>query len=399
MLAGELIKFSLAAITSHGQRSVLTIIGIAVGVATVVLLTSLGAGVRNFVLSEFTQFGTNIIAITPGKTETFGFSGASISSTRDLTVADAEALSAVPGVTGVVPVIQGNARVERGTRQRRTTVIGASVDVPAVWRMNVSIGRFLPDDGFDNARPYAVLGMKMYEELFGHENPLGARIRVGTDRYRVIGVMERKGQMLGFDLDDTLFLPIAKVTELFNRDGLMEIDVAFREGVSSSYVSAQIKRLLKGRHGQEDFTIVTQDKMLDVLGSILTILTAGVAALGAISLVVGAVGIATIMTIAVTERTSEIGLLRAIGAERGVISRVFLIEAMALAAIGGVFGLLIALALTQVIILVRPEFPLLIAWRYVSAALALSVAIGLLAGIAPARRAARVHPIDSLRAE
>ena len=177
-----------------------------------------------------------------------------------------------------------------------------------------------------------MLGSKLYTELYGTANALGERIRVGGQRYRVVGVMESKGDMVGIDLDDTVYIPAARGLELFNRQGLLEIDVLYAEGVPVDEVVAGIKRILTARHGAEDFTVVTQQQMLDVLGSIVDVLTLGVAALGGISLLTGGVGIFTIMTIAVRERTQEIGLLRAIGARRSRIAQLFLGEAMLLSA-------------------------------------------------------------------
>ena len=399
MRVTDSLSLTIGAITSHRLRSGLTILGIAVGIAAVVLLTALGEGVRQFVLGEFTQFGTNIIAVTPGKTTTFGVSGATISSVRHLTTDDAVALLRVNAVEAVVPVVQGNARVEFGQKNRRTTIIGIGPDMPAVWRMNVAAGTFLPNDGFESARAFAVLGARLQTELFGNNSPLGARIRIGSDRYRVVGVMESKGQMLGFDLDDTVFIPTGKATELFNREGVMEIDVIYRNNDSADGVSADLHRVLLVRHGQEDFTIKTQEQMLSVLDSILRVLTFGVAAIGGISLLVGAVGITTIMTIAVAERTSEVGLFRAIGAPRSQIRSLFLIEAAILGTLGGASGIVGAVLLIELAQLALPSLPVKVAWIYVIAALLVSAVIGLLSGLMPAVKAARMDPVEALRTE
>ncbi len=399
MRGGDLLGFAFGAVRAHRQRSGLTVIGIAVGIATVVLLTALGEGVRQYVLGEFTQFGTNLLGVMPGKNSTFGGSAGTISNTRPLSMDDAFAIERLPLVEGVVPMIQGNANIETGTRSRRTNIFGVSGQVPRVWQADVAFGRFLPDTTLDEARSFAVLGAKMHRELFRGENPLGARIRIGSDSFRVIGVMEPKGQMLGFDLDDTLFIPVTRAQEIFNREGLMEIDVRFRTGERSTQVAEEITRLMIARHGQEDFSITTQDKMLEVLGSIIGILTAGVAAIGAISLLVGAVGVGTIMTIAVTERTAEIGLLRAVGARKRDVLGSFLAEAALLGAVGGLTGVALAAGLITLLGFAFPALPLTIAWPYAGAALGLSVAIGIGAGLLPAARAAGLDPIAALRAE
>ena len=399
MLTSDILSFASGSIRGHRLRSSLTIVGIAVGIGAVVVLTAIGEGVRQFVLGEFTQFGTNIITVTPGKTSTFGVSGAAIPSVRLLATEDAVALSRLTAVSAVVPVVQGDARVEYRQRSRRTTIIGVSADMPAAWKMRVAVGQFLPNDPFDSARAFVVLGSKMRDELFGNRSPLGARIRVGSDRFRVIGVMESKGQMLGFDLDDTVFIPIGKALELFNRDGLMEIDVTFREDDSADAVARALKGLLLARHGQEDFTIKTQEQMLSVLDSILRLLTAGVAAIGAISLLVGAVGITTIMTTTVAERTSEIGLFRAIGAPRSQIGNLFLVEAAILGAAGGVLGITGAVTLVRLVRIGVSDFPIDLVWMYVMAAFLVATLIGIVAGIVPARRAAQLDPVEALRTE
>lgn len=399
MLIRDLGQLALRSVSAYRLRSFLTALGIAIGIAAVVLLTAIGQGIQRFVIAEFTQFGTNLIAVNPGKTTTFGVSGAVISTVRPLTLDDAEALERLPDIEAVVPFVQGNAAIEWGNRSRRTYIFGADADLLAVWNSRVTTGRFLPVEDNASPRAFAVLGAKVRDELFGDANPLGARVRVGGERYRVIGVMEPKGQMLGFDLDDAVYIPVTKAMELFNRDSLMEIDLLYRSEADPKEVAERIKRLLIQRHGREDFTLITQEQMMDVLGSVLDVLTFAVAALGSISLLVGGVGILTIMTIAVTERTNEIGLLSALGATRTHVLTLFLAEATLLAAVGGAFGLVLggggAWLLGQAI----PALPVHISWRYVVAAELLAAVIGMLAGVLPARHAARMDPVESLRAE
>jgi len=395
----DLTKLALRSIVSQRQRSLLTALGLVIGIAAVVILTSIGRGIHSFVLSEFTQFGTNLIAVYPGKTTTFGLSGATISTVRPLSQEDAASLSKLEHVLAVVPVIQGNARVEAGKLQRRTNVLGVGAAVPIVWTIKVDSGRFLPDDSIENPRAFAVLGSKVRDELFGKTSPLGQRIRIGNDRYRVVGVMESKGQILDFDLDDTVYIPAGKAMEMFDRQSMMEVDVLYSSGAKTEDVVKSIKRRLIARHGNEDFTIITQDQMLEKMDSVLGILTLGVAALGGISLLVGSVGILTIMTIAVAERVTEIGLLRAIGAERHVIFRLFLGEALLLSLTGGIAGIILGVALAQLVATLVPALPVELAWSYIFAAFLISLLIGIASGVMPAIRAARLNPLDALRAE
>ncbi len=403
MLTQDFVAYTLGALRARRGRSLLTLLGIAIGVAAVVLLTAIGEGVHRFVLAEFTQFGSNLIGIAPGKTSTLGMSGAVVSNIRPLSMADARALDRVPGVTAVVPMVQGNVAVEAspaggGTRTRRSLVLGAGSQVPLVWQMRPAIGRFLPAEEA-GARAFAVLGAKLRQELFGATSPLGARIRVGAEPYRVIGVMEPKGQMLGFDLDDTVFIPVERALAMFDRDSLMEIDLLYGPDQDGDAVATRAKALLKLRHGAEDFTVTTQDQVLEVLGSVLDVLTAAVGALGGISLAVGGIGILTIMTIAVRERRREIGLLRALGAAQGQILVLFLGEAVLLATLGGLAGLALGAGGAWLIAAAVPALPTQIAWGFVLLALVTAALIGLGAGVLPALAAARLDPVEALRDE
>lgn len=399
MLWRDFLQLSLRALTAHRLRSFLTLLGIGVGIAAVILLTSIGEGLHQFVLKEFTQFGTNIIKVTPGKTGARGGPPGLPSTTRELTLDDAAALARAPFVTGITPTVSGNSEVRANGRVRRTFIMGAGAEMQQVFSMRVKSGRFLPPDEAANARAFVVLGATLKRELFGSANALGERLQIGGERYRVIGVMESKGQFLGIDLDDAAYIPAARALSLYNRDGLMEINVTYDEGVPAARAAAEVRKLMRARHGREDFTLTTQEDMLATLSNILGILTAAVGALGGISLLVGGVGIVTIMTIAVSERTNEIGLLVALGARRRTILGLFLGEAVALAAIGGLFGLLIGAGLAQLVGLFVPALPVSTPWHFVLVAEAMAVLIGLLAGVLPARRAARLDAIEALRAE
>ena len=391
---------ALRAITAHRLRSFLTLLGIAVGIAAVILLTSIGEGIHRFVLGEFTQFGTNVVSVSPGKTKTSGPAPSGIpTSVRPLTMDDARALRNLPHITGMTGTVWGNTEVHAGGRVRRTSVYGVGADMLKVFSIKVRSGQFLPAEDAENARPLVVLGAKLKNELFGSANPLGAKLRIGSLQFRVVGVLEEKGQFLGVDLDDTAYIPTGRALELFNLEGLMKIDLSYEEGVPAARVSQQIVATLKARHGREDFTLTTQEDMLRTLSKILGVLTMAVGALGGISLLVGGVGIVTIMTIAVTERTGEIGLLVALGAPRRTILGIFLGEAIALSALGGLLGLLLGIGLAQLLHLLLPALPVHTPLSFVLLAEGIAIVIGLLAGVLPARRAARLDPVEALRAE
>ncbi len=387
------------AITAQRLRSFLTLLGIAVGIAAVILLTSIGEGIHRFVLGEFSQFGTNNITVVAGKTRTGGAPSGLPSSARALSLEDARALEHLPHIQAVTPNIRGNAEVEGNGRTRRTLIYGVNAQSQLIFRSTVRSGQFLPADEAGNARAFVVLGSKLKEELFGSESPLGQRLRIGGLHFRIIGVMEPKGQFLGIDLDDTAFIPAARGQELFNREGVDEINLAVTEGVPAAGVAEKIKARMIERHGREDFTLVTQEDMLKTLSNILNVLTLAVGALGGISLLVGGVGIVTIMTIAVSERTGEIGLFVALGAPRRTILLLFLGEAVALSALGGLFGLLIGVGLAQLLHLFLPALPVHTPLSFVALAEGLAAAIGLAAGVLPARRAARLDPVEALRSE
>lgn len=399
MLFADMIRLATSSFLTYRMRSFLTGLGIAIGIAAVILLTSIGEGLHQFMLSEFSQFGTNIISVQPGKTQTHGGNVGIFGSVRPITLEDADALRHLPYVEYVIPSIAGSAEVRANGRTRSTMVLGEGRDFSKAFTMKVQSGGFWTDEDNEQARAQVVIGAKIQQELFAGGNPLGNYLRVGGERYRVIGVMESKGQILGMDMDDAVFIPAARAMELFNRPGLMEVNVSYRADVDANTVIRILSEQLKSRHGREDFTLISQEQALEVLSSVLDILTFAVGALGGISLLVGAVGILTIMTMAVTERTAEIGLLRALGAQEKQVLILFLGEATMLSALGGVMGLAVGIGIAQTVHFFVPSFPVHTPWLFVFLAEFTAITIGLAAGVAPALRAARLDPVEALHAE
>jgi putative ABC transport system permease protein len=395
----DTLRFALHALTAHRLRTFLSATGIGVGIAAVILLTSIGDGIHQFVLAEFSQFGTNILTATPGKISTHGASVGAIGSSRLLTLEDAMALRTSRYAQYVNASVMGNAEIRAHGRSRRVTVYGESPDFSRAFSMHVAVGQFLPADDPRNPRAYAVLGAKARNELFGSTNPLGATLQVGASRFRIIGVMAPKGQVLGFDLDDTVFIPTARALEVFNREGVMEINIAYRPGSPLKAVIADARRILVARHGREDFTLTPQQQMLDTLTTVLEVLTFAVAALGGISLLVGAVGMVTLMHIAVAERVAEIGLLTALGTTRAQIRTLFLMESTVLSTLGGLGGLAVGAGIAGLLKLTVSGLPVNTPWDYAFGALGVSMLIGLAAGVVPAMRAARLNPVEALRDE
>ncbi len=379
-------------------RSMLTVIGFAIGIAAMVILSSLGEGLRRYVIQEFTQFGTHIVAVVPGKTETFGITGI-LNTTRPLTLEDAQALTVIPAVEEVVPVVMGAAQIKALGNSRYTEVAGVGALADRAWRLEISQGVFLPDEDIFRARAFAVLGSTLKDELFGNNNPLGQFVYVGGQRFRVIGVVAPKGQYMGMDMDDLIYIPVQKGLQIFNKESLMEVDIWFSPTVTSESVAKRIKDRLIERHGGEDFTVITQDQMMSTMDNILRILKYAGGGLGAISLLVGAVGITTILMITATERTREVGLLRALGCTRKQIRNLFLGEAALLGFIGGLAGVLTVIVGLLLAHLFVPGLPIQLEVGIVVVALLVSLLIGLVAGVRPAVNASKLSPIDALRAE
>jgi putative ABC transport system permease protein len=400
MLRWELLRLALGALTSHRLRTALSMLGIAIGVASVILLTSIGEGTRRYILDQFSQFGTNILGIAPGKAETVGIPGVLGGTTRKLTIDDVMSLKRIAGVEEVVAAAYGSARVEGNGHGRNVFIYGVTPNIPRAWKFTLRQGAFWPEGDPHRGYQVAVLGPSLKRELFGDANALGQFVRISGTRFRVIGIMAPKGQFLGFDIDDAAYIPVASSMKLFNLPELTEAHVLYSHAGLSGRVERDVKAVLTRRHGgKEDFTVTTQAAMLEVFGNVMNVVTLSVGAIGGISLLVGAIGILTMMWIAVGERTSEIGLARAIGATRRQVSTLFLAEAGALAGLGGAVGTAVGLGISALVRLVVPGLPIHTPPLFVVLAVTISVITGLLSGMLPARRAAGLDPIEALREE
>jgi putative ABC transport system permease protein len=396
----ELVRFVGGALRGHRLRSFLSALGVAIGVTAVILLTSLGEGTRDYIVAQFTQFGTSLIAVNPGKVKTLGMPGALGGTTHKLTIDDAEALRRLPNITEVVPVAIGQARVEGNGRGRSVYVYGVGWEASRAWRFPVSQGSFIPEMDPHRRASYAVIGTKLATELFDQESPLGKRVRIGGFSFMIIGLMESKGQMLGFDLDDSAYIPVATALDLFDSDELQEIDVVAANTDVIPEVVEGIRVILMERHrGEEDFTITTQTEMLETFGRIIGMITIAVSGIAGVSLLVGAIGILTIMWISVNERTAEIGLLRALGVSRATVQGVFLLESILLAVAGGALGLAVGFGLISLSRAAVPGLPMTTPPIAVVAALAMCFVVGIVSGVMPARRAAELDPVEALRTE
>jgi putative ABC transport system permease protein len=320
-------------------------------------------------------------------------------SARKLTLDDARALARLPGVVAATPYVGGSAEVEYERRGRRVLVWGVGGQMPRAWSMRVAAGRFLPDVDWDRSAAVAVLGPRLQRELFGDESAIGRQVRIGRARFRVVGIMEAKGSMFGFDLDDIAYIPVANALRLFNRPELGEVDLLAVSIDESRRLAERARRLMIERHREEDVTIVTQADAMKMIDSIMDVVTGAVTAIAAVSLLVGAIGIFTVLWIVVHERVHEVGLVKALGGTDGQVLGWYVCEAAATAGAGGLAGLIAGAGGAAVLARAVPAIQAYTSPLVAAVALAVALGVGLLAGVGPAVRAARLDPIEALRTE
>ncbi|MDH7499435.1 MAG: ABC transporter permease [candidate division NC10 bacterium] len=398
----ENLRLSLETLSSNKVRSFLTMLGVIIGVAAVILLISIGEGAKEYVSRELTGLGTNLLIITPGKTSTAGgFHPPSAGTVRKLTYDDALAIKRrCPAVAEACPIVLGTGKIKYENLSRDTTIVGVTPEFEKVRNLHVEIGRFVSQEDVDGSRRMVVLGQTVKRELFGDTNPLGQMVTVSDAKYRVVGLMTHKGMSLGFDIDDLVFIPVRSAQELFDTDRLFEIIVAAISPRDIERATLEIKEMLRRRHAnREDFTIVSQGAMLSTMQTILNVLTGVLGGIAAISLVVGGIGIMNIMLVSVRERTREIGIRKAVGARNRDILSQFLTESVTLSLMGGVVGILLGAGGARLASLLFSYIPTKVSLWSISLAFLFSAAVGVFFGVYPARRASLLDPIESLRYE
>lgn len=391
----DTLRFAAQALLGHRLRTLLSTAGVAIGIAAVVALTALGEGARRYVLQEFSALGSNLLIVLPGKVETTGaapFGGVA----RDLTIDDFRAIARSPGVRRAAPLAVATETVRHGDRGRAVPVLGTTSEFVEVRRAALGSGRFLPAGDPAQGGQEIVLGVGVATELFGAESPLGRVVRVGPWRFRVVGVMAPRGRGLGFDFDDAVFVPVATAMRAFNRTSLFRVLVEARLHGEMEETRAGLLALLADRHRADDVTVISQDAMLSAFSAIMRALTLALAGIAAVSLAVAGVGIMNVMLVSVAERRAEVGLLKAIGGTDAQVLRAFLAEAVILAVTGGLAGIGLGAAAVAAFVRIYPSFPAAPPAWAVAAALAVSLLVGVVFGVWPARRATRLDPAVTL---
>ena len=394
----DVLRFSFRAATGYPARTLLTLLAMAIGVGAVILLTALGEGARLYVTREFTSLGTHLLIAIPGRSETTGGPPPLLGETpRDLTLEDALALKRSSAIRRVAPVAIGSAPVAWQQREREATIMGSTAEMFDIRQLSMAQGRFLPAGNPSRGSAVCVLGYKIKSELFGNSSPLGEWVRIGGRRFRVIGVMAAKGQSLGLDMGDIAIIPVASAQMLFNTSSLFRIliQAGGREAVPRA--KKAILQIIQDRHeGEDDVTVITQDALLKTFDRIFNALTLTVGGIAAISLAVAGILIMNVMMISVSQRKTEIGLLKAIGSPRSQILRLFLSESAVLSLIGSFLGVVLALVGTWASLRFYPNFPVTIPWWALTAATVVGLLTGLVFGVLPARRAAGLEPVEAL---
>ena len=395
----DTIRFAKGSLTSARKRSLLMIIAMSIGVAAVVILTALGEGARLYVINQFSSLGTNLVIVFPGRSETAGISpGMLIGQTpRDLVLGDALAVLRSSAVRRMAPVAVGAALASNGPLNRDVVVLGSTSELLAIRHMTMALGQFLPEGPADAASPVVVIGSKVKQELFGVENAVGAWLRLGDRRFRVIGILSSQGESMGMNTDELVIIPVASAHMLFNTQNLLRILVEAKSRDDIERARKETEEILFKQHGGErDVTVVTQDAVVATFDRILRTLTMAIGGIAAVSLAVAGVLIMNVMLIAVSQRTQEIGLLKALGAPPVLIRRLFFAEAVLLSLVGSVIGLVLGQIGSFVIGQIYPTLPVAAPWWAIIAAFTTALGAGVLFSVWPARRAAQLDPVMAL---
>lgn len=392
-------RVAFGALVRSPWRTLMMLIATSIGVAAILVLTSLGEAARRYVTDEFQSLGTHLIIVLPGKSETSGGGMMAMmgESPRDLTLDDAQALLRSPAIELLAPVIVGSASVSYGGFEREFTVLGTTTEFQEIRQWNMSVGEFLPDVGMDRAAPVCVIGATVSDELFRAKSPIGQWLRMGEHRCRVTGVLSEQGTSIMIDVDEVIIVPVVSAQAIFDAPGLFRIIIQAKGRDLMQAAIRDTKRIITARHyGEEDITVITQDAVASTFDGIFGALTAALAGIASISLVVAGVLIMNIMLVAVSQRTSEIGLYKALGAKHRQIIALFLTEAVFLSFIGALLGTVIGYLAVAGLRLAYADLDFVPPIWAVAGAIVIAVMSGVVFGLLPARRAARLDPIEAL---
>ena len=394
----DLVRFCFRALSGYPLRTGLMLLAMGMGVCSVIVLTALGEGARQYVAGQFKSLGTHILIVLPGRNETTGGPPPMMGETpRDLTMADAMALKRSSAVHRVAPIMVGSAPVAYAGREREVTILGSTHELFQIRDLSMAQGRFLPEGDVRRPEAVCVAGYKIKTELFGNASPLGQFIRIGERRFRVIGVLAKKGQSLGLDMSDVMVINEASAEALFNRSSLFRILVQARGRDAVGRAKKTILEIIQKRHdGEDDVTVITQDALLATFDRIFITLTLAVGGIAAISLIVAGILIMNVMLIAVSQRTTEVGLLKAIGASGRQILKLFLAESAFLSLVGATGGLALSAGGCLLIQRIFPAFPITVPLWSPAAAVSVALSCGLIFGVLPARKASRLDPVAAL---
>ena len=395
MSAAEAWRVALTALRANRLRSLLTVLGVVIGVAAVVVLVAIGTGAKQEVEEQVEGLGSNLIIIVPGKLEL----GSAPTKSR-LQLADADRVGRAIGQPGLVATsLSSGETVRYAGREVFATVNGTNPAVPRVFVRPMARGTYLRQSDLDTRRRVAVLGSTLADALFQGADPLGRQVAIGGVRFRVVGVFAEVGSSLGADRDNEVHVPVTAAQRLFNDTRVDALALKAPSAAAIEETRATALAVLEQRYPDEEFSAVTQDQVLGAVGRILGLLTTVLAAIAAISLLVGGVGVSNIMLVSVRERTREIGLRKAVGARQRDITLQFLVEAVVLTTVGGLTGIALGISAALGLAAVIDQLPAVISWWSPLLAFGVSAVVGVVFGVVPARRAGRLDPVDALRSE
>lgn len=392
------LSLAFGAITANRVRLLLILAATATGVAAVILLTSLGNGARQFVINQFSSLGTNLVIILPGRAETTGGPPPMMGVTeRDLTLDDALALRRTSGVDELAPVVVGSGPVSWGSKSRDTPIVGTTADLQQIRTLEVSQGKFIATPDPRRATATAVLGHTLKQELFGNQSAVGEWIRIEDRRFRVVGVLAEQGNSFDLDWNEIVVVPVATAQQLFDTQAIFRILISQRVGIDVEAFKDRLHKAIAQRHdGDDDITVLTQDSLLKTFNRIFSALTLALGGIAAISLIVAGVLIMNVMLVSVSQRTAEVGLLKALGAPSNQILKLFLTEAFLLSISGAIVGLGFGLGGSWVIRELYPAVPAYAPVWAIFGGVIIALVSGILFGWLPARRAAQLDPVLAL---